>query len=279
MNNEAWGPFALLVGPALVFLVLFRRSWSDGELLRAALAGCCAGVLATVPVKFFAYPALGRWLGLDLRQLVTGDESLWLKAGACFGIIAPVEEVGKWLGAIGGIMLLGLERRGPAIFLAFAAAGLGFSLAENLDYHLQYGSGVLLVRGVISSSGHIVFSSLAGMGAALALPVAKSLSSYEIMRGYGRMIFMLFFAITLHGCFNLAVFTFEPIHILPLLFLTLMAAIAALREGWVHLLLRDAGAMPMDWTCPGCGLEKHGGERFCPTCGTRVAARDSRGLS
>lgn len=273
INQESWSLFALFAGPALMFMVLFRRSWTDGELVRAAIAGGCAGVLATIPVKFFAYPALGRWMGIDLRELVTGNETLWLKAGACFGIIAPIEEVGKWLAAIGGILLLGLERRGPAIFLAFAAAGLGFSLAENFDYLSQYGAHVLWIRGTVSSSGHIVFSALAGMGAALALPVARSRSPYEIMRGYGRMMAMLFFAIALHGCFNMAAFSFEPFQIVPLLLLTLLAGVVALREGWVHLLLRDAGATPMDWTCSGCGLEKHGGERFCPVCGARVIAR------
>ncbi|MFZ2957893.1 MAG: PrsW family glutamic-type intramembrane protease [Candidatus Ozemobacteraceae bacterium] len=274
MNFESSGLFLLLILPALVFIFALRQSWRDGELQAAGLAGCCAGALAMVPVKFVAYPMISQLLGDDLRGLASGSDGFFLKLVACLGLVGPIEETAKWCAAVGVILLLGLERRSAAIFLSAVSAGVGFSLVENLDYLSAFGSEVLLARSLFSTGGHVLFAGIAGIGAAIALPLARDSRCRAAAHGYGRMIAALFVAALLHGIFNLIAFGLSAGKSLPSLVLFLLAGLMILREGWVRILVFDAaGAESLAWECSECGLNRSGSERFCPDCGSRVVAR------
>ncbi|MBF0499899.1 MAG: PrsW family intramembrane metalloprotease [Candidatus Riflebacteria bacterium] len=274
MNTDSVGSFLLLILPAAVFALIFHRSWRDGELHAAALAGCCAGALATVPVKFFAYPMISQLLGDDLSNLAAGGGGFPMKVASCIGLIGPIEETAKWCAAVGAVLLLKLECRAAAVFLAATGAGVGFSVVENLDYLSAYGPEVLFARSLFSTCGHVLFAGVAGFGTAIALSSARSSGRRLAVRGYTGMIAALFLAAFLHGMFNLIAFGLSIERSLPSLAFCLIAGLILLREGWIRVLVFDANsAVSLSWECAGCGLRSVGVERFCPECGGRVSVR------
>ena len=79
-------------------------------------------------------------------------------------IVGPVEELTKFLVFI---LLTGLfksikEPRDGVIQAASVA--LGFALAENFYYGMDYGVSVLLVRSIVSILGHVTFAGFWGLG-------------------------------------------------------------------------------------------------------------------
>jgi RsiW-degrading membrane proteinase PrsW (M82 family) len=252
------------------FMVLFRNSWRDRELVLAALLGGLTGAAATLPVKFLAYPIINRLLEVDLRKLIIGADSLVVKVAACLGVIGPVEEAAKFLGVILALSIAGLLLRPAAIFMAAVSVGVGFSVAENLDYYHLFGPEVLFVRVMISSTGHAVFAGIFGLAGAQAIPRAhlggRRKAGYEFLT----MMAGLALAALAHGAFNAVAFSLGPDASIPLLATVLLLGVTILYGFWIRVLRLDVPAVPFTWNCPGCGTRRFGRERFCPACGSRV---------
>lgn len=81
-----------------------------------------------------------------------------------------------------------------------ALAGLGFGALENLLYAIQYGTGVLLLRSVMSLPLHIGASALMGVGIYFALKEREE-------GGMGRFAFLFMAAVIVHAAYNYILFT------------------------------------------------------------------------
>lgn len=254
----------------MVYGLVFHRSWSDEQLLIAGLAGFIGGALSTILVKFLAYPMVHFLLGIQLRTLILGASSFGVKAAACLGIIGPIEETCKLLAVVGTVSLFGLQTRATAIFLTAVAVGIGFSMVENLDYFELYGFGVFALREVVSSTGHAIFSGIAGLGAAQALPLARSKKRMGALRGFLILLSGLLTASILHGSFNLVAFGLSSETSVPTLMITMFFGMTVLRSLWTRALVLDIPTTPIHWHCPQCETRRYGIERFCNACGARV---------
>ena len=137
---------------------------------------------------------------------------------AMFVTVGLIEESAKLIAA--SSMLKHREFDEPIDGLVYAcAAALGFATLENALYMLQGGAGLILLRGPITTLGHILFSGAWGY--------ALSLRRFSNQRWVVRRALLL--AAALHTAFN---------------FLLLGAGSAA---GLEWLLLPFAGLMVLMW--------------------------------
>lgn len=260
----------LFFSPVLGFAVLFRNSWRDRQLVMAAVLGGLTGAAATLPVKFLAYPLINRLLEVDLRRMIIETTSFHTKILACIGVIGPVEEAAKLLGVILALSIAGLLTRPAAIFMAAVAVGVGFSLAENLDYYHLFGPEVLFIRVMISSTGHAVFAGIFGLAGAQAIPRAHLGGRRKAGWEFLTMMTGLALAALAHGAFNAVAFSLGPDASIPLLATVLLLGVTILYSFWIRVLRLDTPLVPFSWRCPGCNTRRFGRERFCPACGSRV---------
>jgi RsiW-degrading membrane proteinase PrsW (M82 family) len=270
LTDSVWAVFLLHFSPLLVFGVLFRRAWQDRELLHAALVGFIGGACSTLLVKYLAYPTVHLFLGIDLRTLIAGAESFWVRFFACVGVVGPIEETAKILGMMLGIFWLRLQRRPAAIFLAAITSGIGFAVVENLDYYEAFGMSILVMRQFVSATGHAVFSGIFGVAATWAIPLIQSHERKKVGHSFFMFLTGLFLAAFLHGIFNVAAFHLASDISIPTLFISLLFGIVILNVLWTHVLVMDTAAEPYLWGCAGCGERGLSTGRFCLKCGTRV---------
>ena len=270
MNMEAGGLLLALSIPWVLFLLGFRKSWSDRDLLKAALSGFVGGALVVLPLKFLVYPLIQFLLGIDLRILIAESQELTVQVAGCMGIVGPIEETAKLVTVLSGLAWMGLINRPAAVFLGALAGGLGFALLENLDYYSLVGWQVFVMREILCTAGHLGFSGLVGFGAAQALTVHGMRGFRGLVRGFSWLLGFLAIGSALHGLYDVMTFRLTQENAFWLLGCGVLFCLVILRELWTRILVLDLLPERLSWACPGCGNRKAGRERFCPSCGKRV---------
>ena len=196
---------ALALAPALFWLWFFMRRDRHPEPAWLLLRTFLWGAAMVIPAAL---------LEAGIESAV-GTTIMFL----CVGVI---EETAKLIAA--SSILKNREFDEPVDGLIYAtAAALGFATLENVFYMLQGGAGLILLRGPISTLGHILFSGAWGY--------ALSLRRFSRVRFVVRKALLL--AAVLHTVFN---------------FLLLGASGNA---NLVWLLLPFAGLMVLMWRLTG----------------------------
>lgn len=245
------------IAPGFMWLWVFTHGRSyRGAPLGMLLATFLLGMLSTIPVGII-YSFI---LDVDIQEFAEADFAT--VAAAMFFIVGPVEESSKFLA-----VRLGVYRtrhlNEPLDGLIFgAAASLGFATAENIGYALAFGPEVMIVRGPISTLGHVVFGSIWALSLNPGAPVAR-----RKIVGLGALAA----AAAMHGSFNVLAFTSWGT--LPAFGLVIVGAIVVrrmfrrTRSGSTYHLRRN---MPLR-VCPICSTGYRQHENFCTGCGTDTA--------
>lgn len=261
--------------PAGVFIWLFRSALGDPVLREASLAGGIAGALSIYPIKYVIYPSLQIALGIDLRSLIADTDQFWVRFCVAVILVGGLEESMKLGAALAGVGWMGSLRRSTAIFLAALAAGIGFAATESMDYISLFGSEVLFARVPVSTTGHVLFSGVAGWAAAMALcRQSEDGEGAVTLRGYGLFLTGLLISAILHGGFNMIAMRTSAETSIPMLVIMLVFGISLLHEGWMRILVLDRAENGCDVPCMHCGalpLDSRG--RFCACCGARRPIR------
>ncbi len=192
-----WAYAALAIVPGLVWLyAFFRMDRFEPEPLGLLLKTFVVGGLALFPALYAEKILLTQGLGLPSSLVLANLSSLDLFK-VCFLVVAPLEEILKFLAAwicVGN----NPEYNEPMDGLIYlVAAGLGFSTAENLYYLSSLNVGSLAVRGIFSCFIHAMCSGLIGYG-------------WSEVRFRNRSLFALWLAILTailsHGLFDFIAF-------------------------------------------------------------------------
>ena len=205
----------LAIAPAFFWLWWFyRKDRYDPEPRGLILKVFFLGMLPVFPAAI---------LELLLLKVIPGASGETF-AAAIIGnllVIAPVEEYGKYL----------VVRRWAFRHSAFnepldgivyaAAAALGFAALENFFYLLGEGAWLILIRGPISTLGHVLFSAFWGYALGMAWAQTDPVVARRIINNG------LIYSILGHATFNITlsggqaggVFVFLPLLVFPLMIL------------------------------------------------------------
>ena len=139
------------ITPGIFWLWFFLRGRSYQPNPRRLIASTFFfGMLSTVPAAIIEYFLLA-------DQPSDIEISVGLAAATMFFVVGPVEEFSKFM-AVRLSAARSLHFDEPLDGLVFAAAAsLGFATLENLFYAYEYGAEIMIVRGPISTLGHLVF--------------------------------------------------------------------------------------------------------------------------
>ncbi len=135
---------------------------------------------------FFAvFPAILIELGLRMLLGLTGYATTIYEAiGSAWFIAGAVEEVIKF-SVVLFVIYFNKEFDEPVDGIVYAsAAAVGFASLENFFYMLRFGAHVIVLRGPLSTLGHIVFSTLWGYGLGRGKfhpRIAKKLALYGLL--------------------------------------------------------------------------------------------------
>lgn len=247
----------LAFAPGLFWLWFFVRGRSYRPKPRRLLAVTFfLGMLSTIPplVLNTAFISKDVWEG-------TAD--LGAVAAAMLFVVGPVEEMSKFLAVrLGPFRSLYFDEPRDGLVYA-AAASLGFASVENLVYILNFGPGVMLGRGLISTLAHVIFGSFWGYG--LALQAQEGQRAQRMWLAAGLAV-----SAAVHGLFNVLLFTLWP---LALLLVGLGLWWTLTRFRWAQRVspFRLRRNYPQV-ECPGCGRRIFITSRFCQFCRRPVAA-------
>jgi RsiW-degrading membrane proteinase PrsW (M82 family) len=181
-------------------------------------------------------------------------------AAAMFFIVGPVDEFSKFLAVRVGVYRTHYLREPLDGLIYGAAASLGFATAENVLYALTYGPEVMIVRGPLSTAGHVVFGSLW----AVTLDQREGRKAFTLLQLAG-----LAGAAVLHGTFNVLAFTSTAWGVLLAMLLVAVGVIAVFRmmrwtrERSIYHLRRNVPHI----SCTRCTGWFRLGDNFCPQCG------------
>ena len=141
------------------------------------------------------------------------------------------------------------------------AASLGFATLENMFYMLEFGPEILIVRGPLSTLGHVVFG--ASWGYAMGLYI-----QHPSLRSRSVLVLGVAGAAVLHGLFNITV-SFIPI--LSLLLIALGMAWTLSRFDWGQAVssFRYRRNYPLV-ACQSCGELIRAASHYCRFCGSGV---------
>ena len=152
----------LAIAPAFFWLWWFyRKDRYDPEPRGLVLKIFFLGMLPVLPAAFAE---------ILLLRIIPGAQGAGL-ISVLIGnllIVAPIEEGGKFL------VVRRWAVRNPAFnepldgIIYAAAAALGFAALENFFYLLDKGAWLVLVRGPLSTLGHVLFSSFWGYALGMA---------------------------------------------------------------------------------------------------------------
>lgn len=253
----------LAVVPGVFWLWLFARKGSYRPEPRRVLAlTFTLGMVAVLPAALIETALIRD----SLSGVRVGHAHLGRTAAALFLVVGPVEEAAKFL-----VVRLAPYRSGyfeePMDGLVYgAAASLGFASAENFFYMLQYGAGIIALRGPLSTLAHLVFGSF--WGYALGQGRTKAGGGLAVALGLGA-------AALLHGVFDLAVVAAGQGGLLAGLALIAAGGVWTVRRfDWAQRVspFRYRRNYPLV-ECPACQRPSRAFFRFCPWCGTAVARR------
>ncbi|HNX75619.1 MAG TPA: PrsW family glutamic-type intramembrane protease [Candidatus Rifleibacterium sp.] len=263
----------ILLAPMLVFYLLFRKHWVDNDLLRSLVGGLIAGV-AAIALTRLVYLPVEIWLGADLRSFISGPQAWWVTLVTSIAVIGFVEESLKTAGGLLASHYAEYMRRPTAIFMGLAGCAMSFSLLENIQYYLVFGSSVVMPRILISSSAHLFFISISAVfaaGAATARKKANSTAALRIMGGIA-------IASLIHGLFDFFVFHFDIQAASGLIVSLISLFWIGIYEAWLAVLKIDLPEEPVLATCSGCGAFSLDRVRFCGFCGSRLLKPQPRGF-
>lgn len=150
---------------------------------------------------------------------LSANPNFLVTIGFYFLIVGPVEELAKFVVVI-TIAYPKADFNEPVDGIIYAAAAaLGFATFENVFYLLDQGPLIIVLRGPVSTLGHVLFSAM--WGAALGLARFDS----NRRRRYLRIGRGLIFAAFTHGIFNILIATSRFADWLPItavIFLTIL---------------------------------------------------------
>lgn len=253
--------FALAFAPGFFWLWrVYRRNRNRPDHKGLVLRTFLLGAFSAIPI------VLGKrvFFGPDYHPSISNLDAS-AAALVAFGDAGLFEEVGKFL-----VVRLSMYRspyfdsrvRG---LVYSAAAALGFASLENVEYVAMAGPGVMVLRSVLSTLGHVAFSGLWGYGLGFVRERGRATGSWPIFLG-------LIGAISLHGGYDY--FLFRGGDQWRWAVLLFIAGIALF-----FLLLRRSAASPAAGRranpvvgCPGCGKSHSLPTRFCDACGRRLGA-------
>jgi len=116
------------------------------------------GFLAVLPVALLE-------VGMSSLLGLSGDiDSLYEAVGSSWFVAGIIEEFAKF-----GVVLFAVyytkEFNEPIDGIIYSsAAALGFATLENFFYMMKHGTAIILVRGPLSTLGHLLFSAIWGYG-------------------------------------------------------------------------------------------------------------------
>lgn len=247
---------ALIPGALWLWVFTNGRSYR-GAPLKILLITFFLGMVSVVPAGVIEF------LLIDSDELEYGLASIGTVAVVMFFIVGPVEETSKFLAVRLGVYRTRHLREPLDGLIYGAVASLGFATAENIGYALSFGPEVMILRGPVSTLGHVVFGSLWALSLNPAAPPVRR--KFAGLAGLAA-------AALLHGLFNVLVFSVWGI--LPALalvglggYLVIRMFRRAKRNSTYHLRRN----MPL-LRCPVCSGTFHPDDRFCPGCGTSTSA-------
>jgi hypothetical protein len=148
--------------------------------------------------------------------------------------------------------------------MAMAGCALSFSLLENIQYYMVFGSSVVLPRIVISSSAHLFFVCISAAFAAAALTRKRDVvASARILAGIA-------VASAVHGLFDFIVFHFDIQAVSGLIISLVSLFWIGIYESWLAVLKIDVPEEAKLTSCSSCGAFSLDRVRFCGFCGSRV---------
>lgn len=232
------------------------RPQPKGLVVRTFLLGAAAAVPIGV-VEGFLSP------GPSLETILARPENLISLAYIAFIVAGLTEELGKYLVVRQTIYNSPYFDEPMSSLIYASAAALGFASLENLGYLFIFGPEVILIRGPISTLGHVFFS------AAWGFPLGWQKSR----PGLGRWLTLvgLVASMALHGLFDFLLFTESQYSLLtiPLFVIAGIAFLLLLRLAANLSPYRDKVAAVLI-ACPRCGQESGVGAVFCTACGTKL---------
>ncbi|MBU7031563.1 MAG: PrsW family intramembrane metalloprotease [Theionarchaea archaeon] len=147
------------------------------------------------------------------------------------------------------------------------AASLGFASLENLFYILSFGPSVMIGRAILSTLGHVLFSSFWGYSLGL-----------KKITGKNTVLVGLIGASVAHGIYNIvlmAQFWFVNILAIPFMWVLYSSMTGKIKQSLkmspFRRLRRQVTPSPArSLSCPSCGITIPHGAKFCPRCGSSV---------
>ncbi len=179
--------------PGILWLwFVYKKDKFEPEPLGLVMAIFAAGALSTIPVSIIELAFTGQ-AGLEsAANLSDASRESWIITGF-------VEESVKF--AI--VMLLVWKRKGfdePMDGIVYAAAvSLGFASAENAILISRFGAQALILRGALSTAGHMLFSSIWGYA------IGRARFDREARLSLMAKGFVL--AVFFHGLYDFLIFT------------------------------------------------------------------------
>ena len=252
--------FLLMIGPSLLLLYkVYRRDSVEAEpvdlIVKLAILGGTASVAASL--------ALGR-LGDALMISLDENGAAYLIINN-FIVIALVEELAKYLP-----MRL-VTWKNPNFNCTFdgivycAAAAAGFSLIENIMYVVIYGSGVTLMRALLSVPSHICFGIVMGIWYSAA---KKRHLAGDLKGAFRCRIAAVALPALMHGSYDLLASASNGEWILLLIAFVIVQYIVCARligkssnEDDYFDVSKAVGTV-----CPLCQSPNYGDVRFCAGC-------------
>lgn len=169
-----------------------RKDVYRPEPRRLLITTFALGSAVTIPVALVEFVFLG-------DSSLSDEVTLGALAIGMLLVVGPAEELGKFA-VVRFVPYRSLYFDEPMDGLVYgAAASLGFASLENLAYMLTFGPEVILVRGPLSTLGHLVLGSIWGY------PLGQS-SQKKTGLGLPVVAGLAIAAMT-HGVFNIMVFT------------------------------------------------------------------------
>jgi RsiW-degrading membrane proteinase PrsW (M82 family) len=243
--------------PGFLWLRVFTKGRSyRGAPLKILLITFLLGMASVIPAGFIEF------LLIDSDELEYGLASFGTVVVAMFFIVGPVEETSKFLAVRLGVYRTRHLREPLDGLIYGAAASLGFATAENIGYALLFGPELMIVRGPVSTLGHVVFGSLWALSLNPQAPPGRR----KIVG-----ITALAAAALLHGLFNVLLFSFWGI--VPAFLLVGVGGYVVIRmfrrakSNSTYHLRRNVPLLK----CTICSSDYHQQDNFCPECGTSTS--------
>ncbi len=181
--------FILSLLPGILWMYyVYRSDKFEPEPIKTVIMVFFCGFVIFIPTMLIE-------IGIkDLFGFTGRISSIFEAVGTAYFVTGLVEEFMKF-----GVVLFAVyyakEFDEPVDGIVYSsAAALGFASLENFMYMNQYGTQVILLRGPLSTLGHILFSSMWGYG------LARGKNHPKIARRLA--ITGLLFAALAHGTFN-----------------------------------------------------------------------------